>query len=223
MPASRPPDWPYVIRHHWVVIFSSPGRFGWVVLGLLLIFSIVAGWWGWVPLVLVLAALFGFRYQEWRAETIELDPRTIRHARGVAETTASHAFLRVDRIAGAVISQTVPGKLLGYGTLHLEAPGSHPDFRKLSKIERPEETFKLLESLMLRPRPGAGEGWNSGDTDPNDVGSGPGEVDRREVDRHEVDRRTAEQRETAPLPRLDRGPSAMRDPQVAPRLYRWRP
>jgi hypothetical protein len=213
MPASRPPEWPYVIRHHWVVIFSSPGRFGWVVLGLLVIFPIVAGWLAWVPLVLVLAALFGFRYQEWRAETIELDPRTIRHARGVAETTASSAFLRVDRIAGAVLSRTVPGKLLGYGTLHLEAPGSHPDFRKLSKIERPEETFALLESLMLRHGPMAGEAWDSGGAHPHDIGSGLGEAQRR----------TAEQRETAPLPRLDRDPSSKRDPTVAPRLPRWRP
>jgi hypothetical protein len=143
-------NWPYRIRHHWIVLLDPPGRWTWLLFALLVVVAITGGWWGLIPLVVVVTVFFLFRYQEWRAEVIELDPRAVRHARGVKETTTSNAFLRIDRVSGVVMSRTVPGKLLGYGTVHLEAPGDHPDFKHLVKIQKPLETFTLIEALMFK-------------------------------------------------------------------------
>jgi hypothetical protein len=154
-------EWPYRIRHHWIVLFDLPSKWGWLGLAVLVAVGITGGWLAWLPLIIVVAAAIAFRVQEWRAEIIQLDKLTIRHARGVKETSVSNALLRIDRISGLLLSQTVPGKILGYGSLHLEAPGNHPGFRDLEKIENPITTFKLLESLMFR---------TAKDTDPDDVG-----------------------------------------------------
>ena len=184
---------PYRIRHHWVVLFARPRL--WVALCLvaLALVGFTSGWLGWVPLIVVLIAMIAFRIQEWRAEVIELDRSTIRHWSGVRETTVSQAMMRIDRISGLVITRTVPGKILGYGSLHLEAPGSHPKFRDLEKIELPGETFELLQSLMFQAR---------GDRDPNDVGPndvGPEGVGPNDVGPNDVG---PDDTRTSPLPSL---------------------
>jgi hypothetical protein len=195
-------SWPYRIRHHWIVLLEPPGKWAWIVFAALLIVAVTGGWWASLPLIIVVALYFLFRYQEWRAEVIELDPRAVRHARGVRETSTSHAFLRIDRVSGVVLSQTVPGKIFGYGTVHLEAPGSHPDFRHLAKIQRPQETFEMIEALMFKtgvtpsgssvpPSEPGSTVLPSEDDDPNDTG---------------VDVRV-----TAPLPDLDPGRAPRRD------------
>jgi hypothetical protein len=143
------------------VLFDPPGKWGWLGLAVLVVIGLTGGWLGWLPLIVVVGAVFLFRYQEWRAEVITLDPLTIRYSQGVQETTTSRALLRIDRISGIVLQRTVPGKLLGYGSLHLEAPGSHPDIRHLERIDHPELTGRLVESLMFR---------TATDTDPDDVG-----------------------------------------------------
>jgi hypothetical protein len=168
--------WPFRIRHHWIVLFKLPRKWGWLGLAVLFVVGLTGGWLGWLPLIVVVGAVLLFRYQEWRAEVITLDKLTIRYTQGVQETTTSRALLRIDRISGIVLSRTVPGKLLGYGSLHLEAPGSHPDIRHLERIDHPELTAQLVESLMFR---------TATDTDPDDVG--------------------ADGQQTAPLPRVSSG------------------
>ena len=217
-------DWPYTFRHHWIVLLRPPGRYVWIVFGLLLLFVLVGGWPALIPLLVVLAVFFGFRYQEWRAERIELSPRTIRYARGVKETTETSAFIRVDRISGVAMSQTVTGKLLGYGTVHIEVSGHHPDFRRIVNIENPKQTFALLEGLMFKD--------TRSDADPDDVGFDTSYVDTSYVDtsyvdtsyvdtsyvdtRH-VDNSYVDTRPTAPLPVVPE------EPETAPRIYKWRP
>lgn len=153
---------PFRIRHHWIVLFGPPSKWGWLGLAILALVGITSGWLGWLPMVLIIGAVLLFRYQEWRAEVITVDQLTIRYAQGVQETTTSRALLRVDRISGIVLSRSVPGKLLGYGSLHLEAPGNHPDIRHLNRINHPELTARLVESLMFR---------TATDTDPDDIGA----------------------------------------------------
>jgi hypothetical protein len=200
-------DWPYIIRHHWIALLRPPGRGTWIVFGLLVLFVLVGGLLAWIPLLVVLAVFFGLRYREWRADLIELNPRTIRHARGVKETTATNAFLRIDRITGVAMSQTVPGKLLGYATLHIEASGDHPDFRRLVNIENSKQTFVLLEALMFD-----GE---VADTDPDDTGFDAPRSDNSNDDFGDAD--TTDAVRTAPLPEL------AEEPETALPIYRWRP
>ena len=164
--------WPYLVRKHWVVLFSRPSLGQWILFGLLLAVAIFGGLAAWLPLLLVLGVFFALRWQQWRAEFVSFDPLAVRHVKGVKETTVSNAFMRVDRISGVVMSQTVPGKVLGYGTIHLEAPGEHPGFRNLVNVERPAEVYRLVESLMFNPPPNAdpGQTFAPRNTDPDDVG-----------------------------------------------------
>jgi hypothetical protein len=98
----------------------------------------------------VFVSLVGFlRWQTWRAERIILTSKRIIRVQGVPETTTSETSLRVDRISGARLIQTVPGKILGYGTIELEAPGDHPDIRKLEKIVEPKVFYMQLRRLIF--------------------------------------------------------------------------
>jgi hypothetical protein len=192
VPSAPVAESPYRIRHHWIVLLDLPSKWGWLGLAILVVIGITGGWLAWLPLLVVLGAVVIFRVQEWRAEVIELDRLTIRRARGVRETSVSHGLFRIDRISGVVLSQTVPGKLLHYGSLQLEAPGSHPDFRVLARIQNPEQTFELLESFMFR----TARRDLDNDTDPNDVGT--------------------DDQQTSPLPSLGGGDTG-RLPRVHPR------
>ena len=143
MPALLPSEVPVlaVARHHWIVMFRRPDR----VLTLALLILLVAAAFQPNPmafvLVLVLGAVAFLRWQTWRAEAVILTRRRVIRVRGVPETTSTEASLRLDRISGAVLEQTVLGKILNYGSIELEAPGSHPDVRKLVKIARPHPFF----------------------------------------------------------------------------------
>lgn len=103
---------------------------------------------GWVFAIVLLA--FGFvRWQTWQAEWIILTSSRIIRVQGVPETTTSEASLRLDRISGARMVQTVPGKLLGYADIDLEAPGNHPGLRELKRIARPHAFFLELRRVIF--------------------------------------------------------------------------
>jgi hypothetical protein len=147
-------------RHHWIVLMRLPS----LVPGLLLLGLIL---WGLlypamaIVAVLVLAAALWFRWQTWRAEQLILTRQRLIRVQGVPETTTTEAFLRVDRISGMRIVQSVPGKLLDYATIELEASGSHPDVRHMVKIWHPHQFYKALRQLIFdEPRP-----------DPDDTGT----------------------------------------------------
>lgn len=135
-------------RHHWIVLFRRPK----LVPGLCLLALIV---WGIlypamsIVAILVLAAAFFFRWQTWHAEQVILTRQRLIRVQGVPETTTTEAFLRVDRISGMRMVQTVPGKLLDYATIELEAPGNHPDVRHMVKIWHPHEFYRALRQLIF--------------------------------------------------------------------------
>jgi hypothetical protein len=146
VPALLPSELPVVARtrHHWVVLLRRPH---WALAVAMLVLLVIAAVWPW-PMAWVFALAFGswafVRWQTWNAEMVILTQRRVVRVRGVPETTSTEASLRLDRISGVVLEQTVPGKLLDYGTIELEAPGSHPDVRKLVKIERPNQFYLKL-------------------------------------------------------------------------------
>ncbi|MDT4939012.1 MAG: hypothetical protein QOG80_2683 [Pseudonocardiales bacterium] len=164
MPALLPSELPVlgVARHHWIVLFRRPGTVLIVALALLFVAAIVKPNPMALLFLLVLCAAGFLRYQTWRAERVILTRRRIIRVRGVPETTSSEASLRLDRISGARLEQTVLGKLLNYGTLELEAPGPHPDVRVLTKIARPHEFYVQVRRAVF------GDG---NDLDPDDSGS----------------------------------------------------
>jgi hypothetical protein len=151
VPALLPSELPVRARtrHHWIVLLRPPHKLLALALAVLLLAAIVKpdpmAW-----LFLALAAGLGFlRWQTWHAELIVLTGKRIIRVQGVPETTSSEASLRIDRISGARLIETVPGKILGYGTIELEAPGDHPDVRRLKRIARPKTFYLELRRVIF--------------------------------------------------------------------------
>ncbi|HZC70296.1 MAG TPA: PH domain-containing protein [Jatrophihabitans sp.] len=151
MPALLPSELPVRARtrHHWIVLFRRPHRVLLIALLVLLLMALVApDPMAWV-LVVVIASIGFFRWHTWRAEWVVLSSLRIIRVQGVPETTSSEASLRLDRISGARVVQTVPGKILGYATIELEAPGEHPDVRRLRRIANPDTFYLELRRLIF--------------------------------------------------------------------------
>jgi hypothetical protein len=156
VPALLPSELPVRARtrHHWVVLFRLPHKLLAIALLLLLIMAIISpNPMAWLLAVVVGAFAF-LRWQTWQAEWIIITGKRIIRIQGVPETTSSEASLRIDRISGARMIQTVPGKIFGYANVELEAPGEHPDVRRLKRIARPHEFFLELRRVVFgEPRP----------------------------------------------------------------------
>jgi hypothetical protein len=138
-------------NHHWIVLFKLPHRFAGIGLLLLLVWGIFQPAM-LIVLVLIIAVNMLLRVRTWRAETIILTQKRIIRVQGVPETTNTEASLRIDRVSGARLIQTVPGKLLDYGTIELEAPGDHPDVRRLIRIVHPNEFYSGLRGIVFGER-----------------------------------------------------------------------
>ena len=136
-------------RHHWIVLIAPPSK--WAMLGLLALFAaaVVKPTPFALLFLIVFVAAAALRWQTWRAELIILTRKRVVRVRGVPETTSSEASLRIDRVSGARLVQTVPGKLLDYGTIELEAPGDHPDVRHLVRIAEPNRFYDQLRRLLF--------------------------------------------------------------------------
>jgi len=151
VPAFLPSELPVRARtrHHWIVLFRRPHLASAIVLGALLLGAVV---WPkqltWL-FALVAAALAFLRWQTWQAEWIILTTKRVIRIQGVPETTTSETSLRVDRVSGVRLVETVPGKLLGYGTIELEAPGDHPGVRRLVKIDDAHAFYLALRRVVF--------------------------------------------------------------------------
>jgi hypothetical protein len=151
VPALLPSELPVRARarHHWVVLFRRPHLLLALALVLLLLMAIAApNPMAWL-FVLVVCGFAFLRWQTWQAEWVILTSKRIIRVQGVPETTTSEASLRVDRISGARMVQTVPGKILGYATIELEAPGNHPDVRRLERIATPHAFYLELRRVVF--------------------------------------------------------------------------
>jgi hypothetical protein len=135
-------------RHHWVVLLRPPHKYAAIGLALMLIWGLFAHAVLFVLVLLVGVVLFQ-RHRVWRAEVIILTRKRVIRVQGVPETTRTEASLRIERVSGARLIQTVPGKMLGYGTIELEAPGDHPDVRRLKKIADPHRFYDRLRSVVF--------------------------------------------------------------------------
>ncbi len=139
-------------RHHWIVLTRRPHRAGVIATVVLLVAAAI---WPWPWAVIFIGTLAGtllLRIHTWRAELIILTQKRIVRMQGVPETTTSEASLRIDRVSGARLVQTVPGKILGYGTIELEAPGQHPDTHRLVRIAQPHAFYRQLRAMIFGDR-----------------------------------------------------------------------
>jgi hypothetical protein len=151
LPALLPSELPVRARtrHHWIVLLRLPHK----LLGIALLVLLVAAFvepnpMAWL-LGLVLALLAFLRWQTWNAEWVIITSKRIIRVQGVPETTSTEASLRLDRVSGARLIQTVPGKILNYGTIELEAPGDHPDVRRIRRIANPHQFYLALRQVVF--------------------------------------------------------------------------
>lgn len=154
MPAFLPSELPVraVAQQHWIVLLRPPRR----LTAALLTVLFVAAWirphrFTWV-FVLVAAFLLALRWREWRAERVLLTGKRIIHVQGTVETTSSENSLRVDRVSGVRYIETVPGKMLGFATIELEAPGNHPGVSRLKRLGHPEDFYLALRDVVYGER-----------------------------------------------------------------------
>lgn len=156
MPGLLPAELPVrcSARHHWVTMLALPSKAGAVVFAVLLIAAFVAPTpMAWI-LGIVVLAVAAMRWQAWRAAQIILTGRRIIRVDGVPETTRTEASLRLDRISGAQLTRTVPGKLFGYGSIELVAPGEHQSVRRIDKIDDPDGFYLELRQVIFGELPG---------------------------------------------------------------------
>lgn len=143
-------------RRHWIVMFAKPH----IVLTIALLILFAAALFDPNPMawlfLLVLGGTVYLRWQSWRSEWMILTQRRVIRVRGIPETTTSEASLRLDRISGAVLEQTVLGKILNYGTIELEAPGQHPDVRRLDQIAHPRAFYSHVRRVIFDDHTGRG-------------------------------------------------------------------
>jgi hypothetical protein len=162
VPALLPSELPVRARtrRHWIVLFRLPSRLLTVALLVLLLLAIIVpnpmAW----ALAAIVAMIVFFRWHTWRAEQVILTGQRIIRVQGVPETTKTEASLRLDRISGGRMVQSVPGKILRYADIELEAPGEHPGVRRLKRIAHPHEFYLALRKEVFD------EGQPQ---DPNDV------------------------------------------------------
>ena len=183
MPALLPSELPVrcETHQHWIVLLTPPHKWWVVAFAVALVIAFVdPNPFAWV-LILIIALVGFFRWRSWRAEVVILTGKRIIRLQGIPETTTTETSLRIDRVSGARIVETVPGKLLGYGTIELEAPGEHPGVRKLQRICDPTEFYLEVRSVIF------GE---PGPRRTDDFGDPDGPVRRSSFT------------ETAPLPRI---------------------
>ncbi|MDT4912715.1 MAG: hypothetical protein QOC66_1843 [Pseudonocardiales bacterium] len=172
MPAFLPSELPVraSTRHHWIVLLRPPHK----ILALAMVVFLLAAIAkpdpiAWVFALIAVSLVF-LRWQTWRAERIILTGKRIIRVQGIPETTSSEASLRIDRISGARLVETVPGKILGYGTIELEAPGDHPGVRRLKRIAQPKGFYLQLRGVLFgephQPDPNDGLGIGDYITEP---------------------------------------------------------
>jgi PH (Pleckstrin Homology) domain-containing protein len=135
-------------RHHPIVLLRKTHKLT------ALLLALTVGWAffssaGVLALVAELAWILYWRWRIWRAEWIFLTGKRVIRIQGIPETTSAEASLRIDRVSGARLVQTPLGKIFDYGTIELEAPGEHPDVRKLRTIDGAERFYIELRSVVF--------------------------------------------------------------------------
>ena len=123
---------------------------------------------GWI--VLAGAGVLGWKtWAWWVARYVITDERVLliegvlaRRVRAVPLSKVTHTDFR----------RSLPGRILGYGTLSLDSPGSYNGLRELTSIPKPDELYRLIMSLV------SGSGSRSGQSSVADPGVDTGPMPR---------------------------------------------
>jgi Bacterial PH domain len=91
---------------------------------------------------------FLYRGAAWPAMYLVVTNERMMLVRGVLTRTA--AALPLQKVTGLALKRTVPGRLLGYGTLIVDCPGRRQVFRKVRYLPYPEQLYLEISNLLGR-------------------------------------------------------------------------
>jgi hypothetical protein len=89
-----------------------------------------------------------YRGAAWPATYLVVTNERMMLVRGVLTRTA--AAMPLQKVTGLALKRTVPGRLLGYGTLIIDCPGRRQVFRKVRYLPYPEQLYLEISNLLGR-------------------------------------------------------------------------
>lgn len=148
-----------MVRRHWIVL-SGP-----FALALFLLGCLIGAWFigrAWFApaagVALALAAAWaGWRWLVWRCDLWAITSQRVIDESGVLSVRAVDSPL--DKIHNVSCSQSLPGRMLGYGTLNIQT-AAEAGSTTIEKVARPME---LKETILQRQQDGrhrAAEGFD---------------------------------------------------------------
>ena len=97
---------------------------------------------------LLFPVYFLYRGATWPATYLVVTNERMMLIRGLLTRTA--AAMPLQKVTGLTLQCTVPGRLLGYGTLIVDCPGRRQVFRKVRYVPYPEQLYLEISSLLGR-------------------------------------------------------------------------
>jgi hypothetical protein len=91
---------------------------------------------------------FLYRGAAWPATYLVVTNERMMLVRGVLTRTA--AAMPLQKVTGLALKRTVPGRLLGYGTLIVDCPGRRQVFRKVRYLPYPEQLYLEISNMLGR-------------------------------------------------------------------------
>jgi hypothetical protein len=95
---------------------------------------------------LLLPLYFLRRLAAWPVTYLAVTDRRIVVIGGLASRTA--AAMPLDKVTGLTLQRTIPGRLLGYGTLIVASPGRRQAFGKVRYLPYPEQLYLEISALL---------------------------------------------------------------------------
>lgn len=89
-----------------------------------------------------------YRGAAWPATYLVVTNERMMLVRGALTRTA--AAMPLQKVTGLALQRTVPGRLLGYGTLIVDCPGRRQVFRKVRYLPYPEQLYLEISNLLGR-------------------------------------------------------------------------
>ena len=175
----------YAWRRH-AAVLAGPVLF-WVtcLAGLCFLFSVrrdlASGVGIWV--FLVITGYLGCQLWKWSCTQHLVTDRRILCREGVLSHKVS--AMSLSKVVDTTYVRSLPGLILGYGTLVLDCPGNHPGFLNVAWVPRPDAVYRMISLLILEGESTALQGgaWIQPEMPVIHVGSRETPSELREVSR----------------------------------------
>ena len=91
-------------------------------------------------------ARFGWKLALWWADRIYITSSRVFEVSGVF--TRRVASMPLQRVTDMTYSRSIPARMLGFGSLHLESAGQQQGLTELDHLPKPDDVYRRLTSLM---------------------------------------------------------------------------